>query len=391
MSRALVLSSETASAVAVVRSLHRQGLEVAALALRSTSPAALSWRCGLTHVVSSHTSAELPKLVRELAPDVVVPVTEADLLRVARVRAELESIAPVVMHGAEALAQALDKGRMAQLAASAGVNVPAELRVSGEVESGLRPPGGYPAVAKPAASRSLDDDGDAWAGTAEYVADEAALVRVVAAHAAAGLDTLVQSVVRGEARLVSLLLAHDGSPRLVFVHRRVRQMRPEGGPSACAESVTPDPRLVEPAVAAARAAGLVGAPVQLEFKVPDGGPPVLLDVNPRPWGSLGLAYACGIDFHGIAARHVLGEPLPADPPPYPVGLRVSYLPFELRRAAAVWFGEPRPGYDGPWPSRTEALLDLLSGLGRGLVLKLDDPLPAVGDLLAWARRARGRN
>ncbi len=49
MSRALVLSAETPSACATVRSLHAVGLEVTALAADFLSPAGLSWRCDATH------------------------------------------------------------------------------------------------------------------------------------------------------------------------------------------------------------------------------------------------------------------------------------------------------------------------------------------------------
>lgn len=384
MTRALVLSAETPAALAVVRSLHRAHFEVAVLAESPLSPAALSWRSAVTHRPSDRTSAALPGLVRDLGADLVVPATEADLLRLAPVRDELG--VSVVAPSAEALDVVLDKGRVAAAARACGVRTPDEVRLTdaGSVD----PPGGWPAVAKPAASRALQaDGGGVWAGTATFVAGPDQLAEVRAEHTAAGLDTLLQEVVVGDARLASVLLDHDGELVASFVHRRVRQMRPEGGPSACAESVEPDPVLVDPAVRLARSVGVLGAPVQMEFKVPEGGEPVLLDVNPRPWGSLALAADCGVPFYAWAACMALGERPSTTPGRYRVGVRRSRLPFELRRLLAVWFGGPRPGYDGPWPGRGRALADFVFASGSGMVLRLDDPLPALGDLLLSGARA----
>jgi hypothetical protein len=385
--KALVLSAETPSACAVVRGLHAVGFEVTAMAQAWHSPAALSRSCAKSWQCGEWLSSALPGIVASVGPDVVVPATEGDLARLAPVRAEVEAKAKVLAPTPAALDESTDKVFTSKAAELLGVAIP-EQWIFGAGDTAFEPPSAFPFVAKPARSRVLRPDGTVWGATAAWVPDLPALVAVHAANAAAGLDTIVQRPVAGTALLASVLVREDGDPSLAFVHQRVREARPEGGPSAWAVSVAPEPRLVDPAVRLAHALHLVGVPVQFEFRVRPDGTPVLLDVNPRPWGTLGLALDCGINFYGLAARHLLGDRLPAPPPPYRAGITRHYLPFELRHAWAVAFGEPQRGYPGPWPDdKLHAAVDWVFAPSDGLVGKLDDPLPAIGDAVRLVARA----
>jgi predicted ATP-grasp superfamily ATP-dependent carboligase len=320
--------------------------------------------------------------VADAAAQVVVPVTEGDLVRLAPFRADVERKARVVAPPAECLDEATDKVFTSQAADALGISTPRQwvLPAAGGGEA----PTEFPLVVKPSRSRVLGPEGDVRGATARPVADADSLAAARAEFAAIGLDTVAQVPVVGGGVLVSLLLREDGTPSLHFVHRRVREARPEGGPSACAISIPPEPRFVEPAMRLACALRPGAAPIQFEFRVPSddraSGGPVLLDVNPRPWGTLGLALDCGINFYGLAARHAMGDPLPAPPPPYRAGVARHYLPFELRHAWAAVFDDPQKGYVGPWPGRTQAALDWMFSPGEGLVGKLDDPLPALADV-----------
>lgn len=388
MKRALVLSAETPSACATVRGLHDADFEVVVLAEGLLSPAAASWRASRARRVGVWEPDELPRLVREVAPDVVVPVTEGDLLRLGPVRAEVEDVAPVVAPAPDVLLRATDKVAMLAVAAELDIAVPEQVVYAPDDEVGDIGAADLPVVVKPARSRVLLRDGTVWGETASWAVDP---FDVRAAHREfkkAGVATVVQRPVRGTPILASVLVREDGEASLWFVHRRVRQARPEGGPSACALSHPPEPRFVERAVELAHETGITNVPVQFEYVVPDDGEPVLLDVNPRPWGTLGLALDCGVNFYGMAARHALGEALPAPPPAYREGVARHYLPFELRYVWAVVFSERPEGYTGVWP---KSKLDTLLGWGylptEGLVGRLDDPLPALADALRLVARA----
>jgi predicted ATP-grasp superfamily ATP-dependent carboligase len=384
--KALVLSADTPSACAVVRGLYAAGFEVVALAQSWHSPAAWSRCCARSRDAGAWKPDQLEALVASETPDVVVPVTEGDLVRLAPVRDAVARRTRIVAPPPESLDHAIDKAFTSKTAQSLGVAIPQQWILAAGNASAGAPDASFPLVAKPARSRVLRPDGTVRGATASYVADAAALREVHARNAAAGVDTIVQRIVPGAGVLVSVLVRETGDASLVFVHRRVREARPEGGPSACAESMAPDPRLVHPAVQMARALGVVGVPAQFEFRVDGMSAPVLLDVNPRPWGTLGLALDCGMNFYGLAARHATGDALPAPPPAYRHGVRRHYLPFELRRAFTVIFGTPQPGFPGPWPDTADAVCDWVFPPNAGLVGKLDDPLPAVGDAIRLLSR-----
>jgi predicted ATP-grasp superfamily ATP-dependent carboligase len=385
--KALVLSGETPSACAVVRGLYAVGFEVTVLAQAWYSPAGLSRCCASSRTAGVWKSADLERIAVELAADVVVPVTEGDLARLAPVRERVQFRSRVVAPTPQALDEATDKTFTSKAAEALGVAIPPQWIYAAEDAAVSVAPAPFPLIAKPGRSRTLRPDGTVGGGTAQYVADLASLRVFQATNAALGLDTIVQLPVRGSAVLASVLVREDGAPSLVFVHRRMREARPEGGPSASAMSMSPEARFVEPALNLARALGLVGVPAQFEFRVDGDRPPVLLDVNPRPWGTLGLALDCGVNFYGLAARHAVDDELPAPPPPYRAGVERHYLPFELRRAWTVCFGSPQPGFPGPWPDKATAAVEWPFLPTDGLVGKIDDPLPAFGDLVRLVVRA----
>jgi len=385
--KALVLSGETPSACAVVRGLHAVGFEVTVLAEAWHSPAALSRCCATSLHVGAWKPADLERVAEEVAADVVVPVTENDLVRLVPVRAGIERRSKIVAPTPQAHDEATDKVFTSKAAEALGIAVPPQWVLAAKDGAPTSPPAAFPLIVKPSRSRALNADGTVGGATAKYADDLGTLRALFEAHAALGLDTIVQTFVEGDAVLASVLLREDGAPSLVFAHRRVREARPEGGPSACALSIDPDARVVVPAIDLARALGVVRVPAQFEFRFPRIGAPVLLDVNPRPWGTLGLALDCGVNFYGLAARHALGDALPAPPPPYRAGVERHYLPFELKRAATTIFGTPAPGFPGPWPEKWAAGVEWMFLPNEGLVGKLDDPLPAFGDLVRLAAKA----
>lgn len=399
MRRALVLSAEIPAAVAVVRSLHGAGFEVAALAESLFSPAAASWRCTLPLRVGEWGSEDLVSHVLDTDADLVVPVSEGDLLKLAPVRQSVERLCPVLAPPREVLDVLLDKHATGSAARAVGerlggdaltgpdeVLIPAGQRVGDTSEED------FPLVAKPRRSRALLEDGRIWADTARFCSDGYDLREAHREFAEGRQDTLAQRPVYGVPLLVSLLLDDAGEPVVVFVHRRLRQSQPEGGPSACAVSHPPSPEIVRPVVELARELGVRGVPVQFEMLVPDVGAPVLLDVNPRPWGTLGLALAAGADLYGTAARMALGDPRPTWTPEYEVGVVRHYLPFEVRHALAVFFRGPAEGFEGDWPAnRLAACLRWGFLPHEALVFQPEDPLPGFADALNIARRAiRGR-
>ena len=156
----------------------------------------------------------------------------------------------------------------------------------------------------------------------------------------------------GMARGVSMLFDGGGVLRASFEHQRLRQYPVTGGPSTQRVSIAPD-ELEAYSVALLSALGWRGVGM-VEWKIhPRTGRPLLLEINPRFWGSLALAVRSGADFPAWYADAALGRPLPFPIPPYRRGVVCRWLiPGDILR----YLGEPAP--------RRESLGVFLRGILR---------------------------
>jgi predicted ATP-grasp superfamily ATP-dependent carboligase len=137
-------------------------------------------------------------------------------------------------------------------------------------------------VAKPARSSS--------ARGVRYLVDEAALR---AFQVPAGRPYLFQSHVEGTGAGYSVF-AREGRVLVGFGHRRLAEYPTRGGSSVYRESYD------HPGMAAA-ARRLLEATrwsgfAMFEFKITAAGRPVLIEVNPRVWGSIHQGLAAGVNF-----------------------------------------------------------------------------------------------
>lgn len=108
---------------------------------------------------------------------------------------------------------------------------------------------------------------------------------------------LIQERIEREGVIVgtSLLFDESGKCRLIFSHKRTRQFPITGGPSTDRVSIT-NPELENKALRLLKSLKFVGV-AMVEWKLDNKRNQfVLLEVNPRFWGSLELAERAGIDF-----------------------------------------------------------------------------------------------
>jgi predicted ATP-grasp superfamily ATP-dependent carboligase len=105
---------------------------------------------------------------------------------------------------------------------------------------------------------------------------------------------IIQEYIKGEGYGVSMLF-NNGDPRATCTHRRLREYPVTGGPSTLRESIN------HPAMEKI-ARDLLGhyqwhGLAMVEFKLRDSDKkPVLIEVNPRMWGSINLSILAGVDF-----------------------------------------------------------------------------------------------
>src|SRR5262249_9095634 len=104
-------------------------------------------------------------------------------------------------------------------------------------------------------------------------------------------ETVLEQFFSGQGVGLSLLASH-GRVLQMFQHHRVREI---AGASFYRYSAPVTPNLAsacERIVAALEYTGVA----MFEFKQNPGGSWILLEINARPWGSMPLAVACGVDF-----------------------------------------------------------------------------------------------
>jgi predicted ATP-grasp superfamily ATP-dependent carboligase len=128
----------------------------------------------------------------------------------------------------------------------------------------------------------------------------------------------------GEARGVSYLYDGAGRSLAAFAHRRLRQYPVSGGPSTQRESVALD-ELHEYSRRLLDSLNWRG-PAMVEWKVhPTTRRPMLLEINPRFWGSLALAVAAKADFPVWYATAALDRPGPMAGNDYRTGVVSHWL------------------------------------------------------------------
>lgn len=151
---------------------------------------------------------------------------------------------------------------------------------------------------------------------------------------------------------VALVLGHDGAIAARF-QRLARQTWPRAaGSTALAVSVVPDERLVSRLARMLGGAGYHGLAQVQVIETATG--PVLIDINPRFYGSMPLAAACGVNV--AAAWHAVAvDAQPAPVGSYSVGVTYRWLEADFLAA--------------------------LRGSPRDLIRRA--PAPRVGD--TWAR------
>lgn len=92
---------------------------------------------------------------------------------------------------------------------------------------------------------------------------------------------------------------------------------------------------------AARVVALLRLDGLVNVQTRDGadGLPRVLEVNTRPSGGVGYAFAAGINLPGALALHALGRPVPA-PPSEPVAVRINDIALRLDTATAALRDRP---------------------------------------------------
>jgi predicted ATP-grasp superfamily ATP-dependent carboligase len=396
--RVLVTDAGRGSAMSIIRSLGRRGIDVVAADANSRSPGFRS-RYATERLVYPPPAtdgraavAALVRATRERAIDLVIPVGEDVVLLLSGARERFAGETALALPDPDALEITSDKLATVDLAARLGVPTP-RTRLVRTVPEAVRGAAElrWPVVLKPQASRSVRGGGEVDTFCVTYAADAAALEHQMGTFEGR-CAVLLQEYCEGEGHGVGLLMDR-GKPLLAFQHRRLREVPFTGGPSSFRESVPLDPTLFDYSVHLLEALEWTG-PAMVEFKVALDGAN-LIEINGRLWGSFALAVKSGVDFPGRMVELFLSprtEPVPAPNLTYSPGVRSRDLNLELSWIASV-LGRRSPYAFLGAPRRREALaaaLRLMDPRDGFDVLSLHDPLAGLAEIVDIAAKVPRR-
>jgi len=143
----------------------------------------------------------------------------------------------------------------------------------------------------------------------------------------------------GDAFGVSVLMNSKSQPVAHFIHKRLEQFPNSGGPSTQRISIRDD-ALLQESVRLLKLLHWTGiAMVEWKMNIKTG-TPVLMEINPRFWGSLELAVRSGVNFPVLYAKLAQGKQI-REQTEYAYGIRCTWLlPGDILRYLTKKTREP---------------------------------------------------
>jgi len=327
---ALVLDCHRA-ALEAVQSLGRAGVRSDIIARDGADGACLAYRSKyvdrkLVHNFVSDLSGCLRALDAERHYRLVIPSTDLGLLQILRLEEKDDLRRRCVVASNSALEVALHKAATLALAIQLGIPVPRGHKVSG---SGDGPSDiGFPRVLKPIRSRVFAD-GAAKALAPVIVSSVEERDRVLE-RLLPYSEVIEQEYVGGIGVGIELLF-ENGRMLWNFAHERIHELPLTGGASTYRRSIAVPSMALDFSVALLQALRWHGV-AMVEFKRTADGRFVLMEINPRLWGSLALSIDAGVDFPRGLLAIAEGEAVSAQPR-YKLGYSTRAMPDDI-----VWMG-----------------------------------------------------
>lgn len=311
------------SSLSCMRSLGRRDVHTIGVASDRSAPSIHSAYCSESRIVP-HPSGDFDGYTDELRAiakrsDVrtIVPLREADIYALSTYRDDFASHIATPWPERDTVRGAQDRQSLLTLADDVGVRVPrwAPLREWNDWSAER--------VIKPRYSFLVEDE--VYFPTVQVTtAREPPDVADIAAEM--GHEPLVQEFVDG-GEYGYFALYDRGDPIAEFQHRRIRSYKASGGASVFREAVQL-PTLADAGRAILDALDWHG-PAMVEFKRDaETGEFVLMEVNPRFWGSLSLPVHAGVDFPWLYYQLANGSRID-EQPTYRAGVGCHELVGEL--------------------------------------------------------------
>jgi protein-tyrosine-phosphatase/predicted ATP-grasp superfamily ATP-dependent carboligase len=293
-----VLGEDTRAFLATIRSLGRYGVEVHVAWCPLDAPALQSRYVKEIHRIPANikeTDDWIPAfqcLLRHKEFDLVLPLTDSAILPLQLHRSEFESLARICLLPDDTYRICSDKNETYKLAEEQNVPLPRQRIVrNGDEAMKCAEAFGYPVVLKP--KKSVLAQNPSLRQVVRKAYDERELLELTK-QLTVNQEVLVQENFIGNGVGVEVL-CKDGQILTAFQHERVHEPLLGGGSSyrkslALHEGMySATSRLMK----ALRYTGVVMTEYKRNSRTGDW---VLIEINPRFWGSLPLSVAAGLDF-----------------------------------------------------------------------------------------------
>ena len=280
--------------LAAVRSLGKRGIDVTVLSHIRPSISFYSKYCH-HHVIAPDPEHDprfadfLLEYVKDHDFDVLLPISFAAVMQASRIRKELEKYVRIPLTDTAALEIAGSRDRTLRFASNIGIHIPKTWYPRNETEvNAIAGDISYPAVIK-----GSEESGFVWyLNSPEELSEK---YRIIVKY-----SPVIQEYIHGEG-YGFFALYNQGKARAIFMHKRIREYPVTGGPSAVAESIY-NPGLRDTGLKLLDALHWHGV-AMVEFKKDEKtGEFVLMEINPKFWGSLDLAIASGVDFPYLTCK-----------------------------------------------------------------------------------------
>lgn len=400
MARILVLDGHSAAALAVTRSAGQSGHWVAVGGNRGLFAATkLSRYCsvGFDYPVSTDDPDALVDAIVEFvcarSIDLIIPITDWTLGPISVQRERFAGLCRIAMPSQRALDTVSDKYRTIKLAESFGIGTPRTDLVESAGDLSRWEENQFPVVVKDRFSvRWFSDTSTnkkAVFGSVAYAYSAPELANRVTERLRVARDVLIQEFVSGTGIGFSCFVV-GGKVFLPFQWERIREVDPRGSASSARKSVPLDQSLVSLSVRLITEIGFEGV-AMVEYKKAAGGRWILMEINGRPWGSVGLPIACGIDYPRHLIEWYLHGTLPPQSIPYKENIVCRRVVGELMHLSNLRAGTPLEQWPIAYPSFWTSLLTMAVPWLPGMCYDdvwLSDPRPGIAGIGNWFRSRR---
>ena len=307
--KVLILDGETRSALATVRSLGKKGFACIVGSCDLPSLAGTSKYCAgtLKYPSISKTPKEFKVWLLDLLAkthfDHILPVSDSSITALLDCRNYLPESLNFPFPKTESILIAQDKFKIIDLAKEHGICVPKTILIKDNENSNIELKDflienlGLPIVFKAQLSIQNTEDGLQEKPPLKYAKTPAEVESFLESNLRKKYSYIAQEYIKGDGTGLFLLM-RNSLCTASFSHKRILEKPPEGGVSVLSEAIESPESLTKTAIKLLQTLNWEGV-AMLEFKSTNKVPHVLMEINPRLWGSLQLSIDSGIDFPAL--------------------------------------------------------------------------------------------